>query len=51
MEIEITLNPIGFLQSEFKQRYETPRQGILAKDSQAVIHLLPKKNFEQAIKV
>ncbi|MBK7498430.1 MAG: tRNA (N6-threonylcarbamoyladenosine(37)-N6)-methyltransferase TrmO [Ignavibacteriales bacterium] len=50
MEIEITLNPIGFLQSELKQRYETPRQGILAKDSQAVIHLLPKKNFEQAIK-
>lgn len=50
MEIEITLNPIGFLKSELKQRYETPRQGILAKDSQAVIHLLPKKNFEQAIK-
>ena len=50
MEIEITLNPIGFLQSELKQRYETPRQGILAKDNQAVIHLLPKKNFEQAIK-
>ena len=50
MEIEITLNPIGFLQSELKQRYETPRQGILAKDSKAVIHLLQKKNFEQAIK-
>jgi len=50
MEIEITLNPIGFLKSELKQRYETPRQGILAKDSKAVIHLLQKKNFEQAIK-
>jgi len=50
MEIEITLNPIGFLKSELKQRYETPRQGILAKDSKAIIHLLPKQNFEQAIK-
>jgi len=50
MEMEITLNPIGFLKSELKQRYETPRQGILAKDSKAVIHLLQKKNFEQAIK-
>jgi len=50
MKKEITLNPIGFLKSELKQRYETPRQGILAKDSKAVIHLLQKKNFEQAIK-
>jgi len=50
MEIEITLNPIGFLQSELKKRYETPRQGILAKDSKAVIHLLSKQNFEQAVK-
>jgi len=50
MEIEITLNPIGFLQSELKQRYETPRQGILAKDSKATINLIPKCNFEQAVK-
>jgi tRNA (adenine37-N6)-methyltransferase len=50
MENEITLNPIGFLQSNLKQRYETPRQGILAKDSKAIIHLLPKQNFEQAVK-
>jgi len=50
MQIEITLNPIGFLQSSLKQRYETPRQGILAKDSEAVINLNPKQNFEQAVK-
>lgn len=50
MENEITLNPIGFLQSDLKQRYETPRQGVLAKESSAIIHLNPKQNFEQAVK-
>ena len=50
MQIEITLNPIGFLQSDLKQRYETPRQGVFAKESQAVIHLNAKENFEQAVK-
>ncbi len=50
MKIEITLNPIGFLQSDLKQRYETPRQGVLAKESKAVIHLNPKQNYEQAVK-
>ena len=50
MQTEITLNPIGFLQSYLKQRYETPRQGILAKDSKAIIMLNPKSNFEQAVK-
>lgn len=49
MQTEITLNPIGFLQSDHKQRYETPRQGILAKDSKAIIILNPKSNFEQAL--
>lgn len=46
---EILIKPIGTLHSELKQRYETPRQGVLAKGS-AAIHLNPKKNFEQAIK-
>ena len=50
MQNEITLNPIGFLQSELKKRYETPRQGVLAKGSKAIIHLNPKNNFEQAVK-
>jgi len=50
MKIEITLNPIGFLQSDLKQRYETPRQGVLAKGSSAIIHLNPKQNFEQALR-
>jgi tRNA (adenine37-N6)-methyltransferase len=50
MQNEITLNPIGFLQSNLKQRYETPRQGVLAKGSNAVIHLNRKNNFEPAVK-
>lgn len=50
MDVEIIIKPIGFLQSDLKQRYETPRQGVLAKESKAVIHLNPKQNFEQAVK-
>ena len=45
---EIFLKPIGIIHSELKQRYETPRQGILAKGSSAVIQLNAKENFEQA---
>ena len=47
---EILLKPIGTIQSELKQRYETPRQGVLAKGSVAIIQLSPKNNFEQAVK-
>ena len=50
MENEIILKPIGILQSKLKQRYETPRQGILAKGTNAVIQLYPKNNFNQALK-
>ena len=50
MKNEITLIPIGILQSVLKQRYETPRQGVLAKGSSAVIQLDPRKNYEQAVK-
>ena len=50
MSYQIQINPIGFLHSNLKQRYETPRQGILAKDSKAIIVLDPKNNYEQAIK-
>ena len=50
MNNEILLIPIGFVKSALKHRYETPRQGVLAKKSIAVIHLNPKNNFEQAIK-
>jgi len=49
MKNEITLNPIGFLQSDLKQRYETPRQGVLAKKSSSIINLNSKSNFEQAV--
>lgn len=50
MITEIIVKPIGFVESNLKQRYETPRQGVLAKGSTAVINLLPKSNFEQAVK-
>jgi tRNA (adenine37-N6)-methyltransferase len=50
MDNEIIIKSIGILSSNLKQRYETPRQGVLAKDSKAVIHLNPKQNFEQAVK-
>lgn len=50
MNSEIIINPIGFLRSDLKQRYETPRQGVLAKDSKAIINLNPNQNFEQAVK-
>lgn len=49
MKSEVIINPIGFVESNHKQRYETPRQGVLAKYSKAIIHLNPKNNFEQAL--
>jgi len=46
----IILKPIGYVQSEQVYRYETPRQGVLAKGNQSCIQLLSKQNFEQAVK-
>ena len=50
MQNEIHIKPIGIIESKLKQRYETPRQGVLAKESEAVINLNPRNNFEQAVK-
>lgn len=47
---EIIIKPIGYIHSELKQRYETPRQGILAGENISVIELNPKNNFQQALK-
>jgi len=47
---EISITPIGFVHSEQVYRYETPRQGILASGNVSIIELLPRKNFEQALK-
>ena len=41
--------PIGYISSDKKYRYETPRQGVLAEESVSEISLLPHKNFEQAV--
>lgn len=49
-ETEIIIKPIGIIHSEFKLRYETPRQGILADEIISVIELFPKHNFQQALK-
>jgi len=46
---EIIITPIGYIRSEQVNRYETPRQGVLAKGNTSVIELLPNKNFEQAL--
>lgn len=47
---EIKINPIGFVHSKLKQRYETPHQGVLANNNDSVIILIPHHNFEQALK-
>lgn len=47
---DIIFKPIGVVNSDFKLRYETPRQGILAEGCESVIKLYPKNNFEQALK-
>ncbi len=46
---EIIYKPIGYVKSDFKYRYETPRQGILAKYNISVIKLNKKSNFQQAL--
>ncbi|GAB4127396.1 MAG: hypothetical protein Fur0015_01020 [Ignavibacteriales bacterium] len=47
---KIIISPIGFVSSEQIYRYETPRQGVLAKGNCSIIKLLPNKNFEMALK-
>jgi tRNA (adenine37-N6)-methyltransferase len=47
---DIIIKPIGFVHSDLVHRYETPRQGILAGGAVSVIELLPRKNFDQALK-
>ena len=49
MIIKNIFQPIGYITSDKKYRYETPRQGVLAEESVSVISLLPKHNFEQAL--
>lgn len=42
--------PIGFVESKLRERYETPQQGILSSGDISIINLSPHKNFEQALK-
>jgi tRNA-Thr(GGU) m(6)t(6)A37 methyltransferase TsaA len=50
MNQDIIIKPIGIIQSKLEQRYETPRQGILAGKDISTIILYPKNNFEQAVR-
>jgi len=45
----IHINPIGYVHSDQKYRYETSRQGVLSSSPLSIIELLPNQNFEQAI--
>lgn len=47
---ELMINPVGYVRSDNKYRYETPRQGVLENNSESFIELLPQHNFEQAVK-
>lgn len=44
-----TYEPIGFVNTNMKSRFESPRQGVHAKGVRGVIELKPYKNFEQAV--
>lgn len=47
---EILIKPIGIVHSELAYRYETPRQGVLAGKNISIIELIPRNNFQQALK-
>jgi tRNA-Thr(GGU) m(6)t(6)A37 methyltransferase TsaA len=47
---EFVIKPVGVVRSEHKFRYETPRQGVLENSTESFIELLPRMNFEQAVK-
>jgi tRNA-Thr(GGU) m(6)t(6)A37 methyltransferase TsaA len=51
MEVSnLIVQPIGILSSPYSDKYDAPRQpGIDGKHNQAVITLLPHRNFEQAL--
>lgn len=44
----ISLEPIGYIESSYIEKADSQRQGTLSQD-EAYIHLLPGKNFEQAL--
>lgn len=40
--MEFTLKPLGWIRADFKQKFGTPRQGSLAKNSRAEVELAPE---------
>ena len=47
---DIIIESIGIIHSKLSNRYETPRQGVLAGKEVSVIELKTKNNFQQALK-
>ena len=45
----LTLEPIGYLRSEFGTRVEAPRQPAASQETPGVIELLPGRNYEHAL--
>lgn len=45
----IHFEAVGVFHGERRYRYETPRQGVLARDAGGVIEFAPHRNFEQAL--
>jgi tRNA-Thr(GGU) m(6)t(6)A37 methyltransferase TsaA len=46
---ELVLRPIGFVRSPFADRHSAPRQPSLAKDTPALIELLPQAELEHGL--
>ena len=46
--MQITMNPIGFIKSEFTNKEETPRQGMLAYDKKASVEIL--EEYQEGIR-
>lgn len=47
--MNIEVNPIGFFHCQQKERYQLARQGGVLDNIHGEIHLLPHKNYEQAL--
>ncbi len=45
----INIEPIGYVHCQATEKADVPRQGSLGEGNQAVIRLIPGKNFEQAL--
>ncbi len=47
---KICFEPIGFIKSKLRSRYEAPRQGVMSSDTSSYIELVRGRNFEQGLR-